>query len=234
MSLNPTPTSARPHALPWDRIDTVLVDMDGTLLDLAFDNFFWLELVPARYAAHHQLPEDRAREEIMTAYRRLEGSLAWYCIDHWADALGIDLRALKWEHRERIRYLPKATDFLADVRARGKRLWLVTNAHRAVLAVKVGQTGLDREVDELICAHDFDAPKESPEFWQRFSANARFDPRRTLLLEDSLSVLSAARAFGVAFTLAIRRPDSRLPARDIDEFPAIDGVHELMGFSDEA
>jgi putative hydrolase of the HAD superfamily len=42
-------------AIDWSRIDTVLLDMDGTLLDLRFDNWFWQELIPSRYAAAHGL-----------------------------------------------------------------------------------------------------------------------------------------------------------------------------------
>jgi putative hydrolase of the HAD superfamily len=228
MIADPPNAGRAAHVLPWDDIDTVLVDMDGTLLDLAFDNFFWLELVPELYAAQRRLPEEQARRELMQAYRALEGSLAWYCIDHWTDTLGIDLRALKRQHSDRIRYLPGATDFLAAVRARGKRVLLVTNAHREVLAVKVERTGLDREVDEMVSSHDFRAPKESSEFWQRFADGDRFDPRRTLLVEDSLSVLAAARAFGLRHMLAIRRPDSSQPPREISEFSAVDGVHALM------
>jgi len=218
--------SAAPH-IPWDRIDTVLVDMDGTLLDLAFDNYFWLELVPRHYAAQRRLPEHAARVELMQSYRALEGQLAWYCVDHWTAALGIDLRALSRQHSERICYLPMAPEFLAMVRARGKHLILVTNAHRDVLAVKVERTGLDREVDALVSSHDFRAPKESPAFWQRFHECGQFDPERTMLIEDSLSVLAAGRAFGLGYTLAIQRPDSSQPPRDISDFPAIDGVYVL-------
>ena len=204
-----------------------MVDMDGTLLDLAFDNFFWLDLVPRTYAHHHALPEDQARAALLKVYRDLEGTLAWYCIDHWTDRLGLDLRSLKREHGHLICYLPRAPEFLAAVRASGKRLLLVTNAHRAVLAVKVERTGLDREVDAMISSHDFDAPKESPEFWQRFQAHEAFDPARTLLIEDSLAVLAAAKAFGLRHTFAIRRPDSRQPAREIADFPSVDGIHAL-------
>jgi putative hydrolase of the HAD superfamily len=213
--------------IPWDHIDTVMVDMDGTLLDLAFDNFFWRELVPSRYASHRNLPEEEARQELAGRYKALEGTLEWYCIDYWSETLGLDIRALKWEHRERIQYLPKATEFLAAVRRRGKRLLLVTNAHPETLAVKVAQTGLDREVDSLISSHDYLSPKESQAFWQRFLAGEDFDPERTVLIEDSLSVLRAARTFGLKFTVAIRRPDSGQPPRQISSFPAVDGVYEL-------
>lgn len=220
-------TATTGATISWETVDTVLVDMDGTLLDLAFDNFFWLDLVPRTYAAHHGLAESRAREDLMRVYRDLEGTLAWYCIDHWTERLELDLRALKRQHRHRIRYLPGALEFLASVRSRNKRLLLVTNAHRAVLEVKVEQTGLDREVDAMISSHDFDSPKESPEFWQRLDAAVEFDSRRTLLVEDSVSVLEAARSYGVRHTVAIRRPDTNRPPREIDDFPSVDGVHAL-------
>ena len=213
--------------ISWERIDTVLVDMDGTLLDLAFDNFFWLELIPSHYAKRHGLSEDRAREELLARYRALEGRLAWYCIDHWSQDLNIDIRALKREHQHRIRFFPRATDFLASVRRRRKRLLLVTNAHPDTLAIKIEQTGLDKHVDDVFSSHEFDAPKETHEFWDRFHAREGFDPPRTLLIEDSVAVLKAASDFGLGSTLAIRCPDSRHPPRTIEQFPAVDGVHEL-------
>jgi len=203
--------------------------MDGTLLDLAFDNFFWLEVVPSSYAKRHRLSENDAREELLARYRALEGSLAWYCIDHWSEDLELDIRALKREHRHRIQFLPQATAFLASVRRRRKRLLLVTNAHPDTIAIKIEQTGLDRHVHGVVSSHEFHAPKEAREFWDRFHAGERFDPPRTLLIEDSLSVLQAAREFGVGSTVAIRCPDSRHPPRQIDRFPAVDGVRELTG-----
>jgi putative hydrolase of the HAD superfamily len=137
------------------------------------------------------------------------------------------LKTLKREHRERIRFLPGAQEFLASVRARGKRLSIVTNAHRDTFAVKAEHTGIDRLVDSVVCSHDFSAPKESEVFWRALEAHAPFDPRRTLLIEDSVSVLAAARDYGIAHTLAIRRPDSQLPARAIADFLSVDGVFEL-------
>jgi len=135
---------------------------------------------------------------------------------------------LKREHRERIRFLPGAQEFLASVRSRGKRVWIVTNAHRDTFAVKAEHTGLDRLVDSVVCSHDFAAPKESAAFWQALEAHEPFDRRRTLLIEDSLSVLAAARDYGIRHTVAIRRPDSQLPPRATPTFLGVDGVFELV------
>jgi putative hydrolase of the HAD superfamily len=214
--------------LPWSEIDTVLLDMDGTLLDLAFDNFFWLELVPSEYARLHGLEADQARAEIKRRYEQVVGSLPWYCVDHWSRELGLDIRALKWRHKHLIRYLPMVPEFLVAVRGRGKRLLLVTNAHRETLAVKVAQTGIDAYFDALHSSHDFDAPKESATFWRKLQLRLAFDCERTMLIEDSLAVLAAARDFGIRHTIAIRAPDSGQPARQIDGFSAVNGVADLI------
>jgi len=212
----------------WHAIDTVLVDMDGTLLDLSFDTFFWREVVPQRYARLNGLSVSAAQATLAPRFEAKMGTLEWYCLDHWARDLGLDLKTLKREHREHIRFLPGAQEFLASVRARGKRLIVVTNAHRDTFAVKAERTGIDRLVDSVVCSHDLSAPKESAAFWQALEAHEPFDGERTLLIEDSLTVLVAARKHGIRHTLAIRRPDSQLPPRPTPDFQSVDGVFELV------
>jgi putative hydrolase of the HAD superfamily len=221
-------TPAASSIVDWNAIDTVLVDMDGTLLDLNFDTFFWREAVPQRYATLHNLTVPEAQRSLEPRFEAKVGTLEWYCLDHWARDLNLDLKTLKREHRTRIRYLPGAQAFLASVRARGKRLSIVTNAHRDTFAVKAEHTGIDRLVDSVVCSHDFLAPKETAAFWQALGAHEPFDRERTLLIEDSLSVLAAARAYGIRHTLAIRRPDSQLPPRATPDFVGVDGVFELV------
>ena len=215
-------------AVDWDAVDTVLLDMDGTLLDLHFDKLFWRKVVPERYAREHGLTVAAAQATLAPRFEAKVGTLEWYCLDHWTRDLGMDLKALKHEHREHIRFLPGAQEFLASARARGKRLVVVTNAHRDTFAVKAGHTGIDRLVDSVVCSHDFAAPKESAAFWQALERHEPFDVQRTLLIEDSLAVLAAARAYGVRHMLAIRRPDSEQPARAIAGFASVDGVFELV------
>ena len=223
-----THRNTRP-VVAWNGVDTVLVDMDGTLLDLAFDNYFWTEFVPLHYAQAHGLSEQDARETLLARYRAIEGQLAWYSVDHWSEVLSLDIRSLKRAQRHRVRFLPGATDFLAWVRKQGKRVLLVTNAHPFTLQLKVAQTNLDSHVHAMVTSHSFDVPKETDRFWELFHAHERFDPERTVLIEDSLPVLEAAGRFGLAATVAIRCPDSRRPPRQIDGFPSVDGVHELLG-----
>jgi putative hydrolase of the HAD superfamily len=221
-------TPAAKSVVDWNCIDTVLVDMDGTLLDLSFDNLFWREIVPHRYARLRGMTVAAAQESLAPRFEAKVGTLEWYCLDHWTRDLGMDLKSLKREHRAHIRFLPGAQDFLARVRTRGKRVSIVTNAHRDTFAVKAEHTGIDRLVDSVVCSHDFAAPKESAAFWRALDRHEPFDAGRTLLVEDSLVVLAAARTYGVRHTVAVRRPDSLQPPRPTPGFLGVDGVFELV------
>jgi HAD superfamily hydrolase (TIGR01509 family) len=211
----------------WNEIDTVLLDMDGTLLDLAFDNYFWLELVPEAYGRRHGLEFQAARAELVARYESVAGQLSWYCLDHWTTELGLEIRDLKWRHRHLIAFLPGVVDVLRWMKRSGKTLIIVTNAHPDTLAVKLHQTRLDCLVDAIAISHHFGFAKEDAAFWRRLAEVHPFDANRTALLEDSLAVLETARSFGLSRTLAVRRPDSRKPPREMGGLPAIDGLVEL-------
>ena len=214
--------------LNWQKIDTVLLDMDGTLLDLHFDNHFWLEYVPARYAAKHGLSIDAAKSHCMTQYGAVAGTLDWYCIDSWTEKLGLDIALLKTEVDHLIAVLPHVTDFLDLLARAGKRRVLVTNAHQKSLTLKMDRTRLHHRLDRLISSHEIGLAKEHPEFWPRLREREPFDPARTLFVDDSLPVLRAARDYGVANLLAIRYPDRRQPIREVDEFPAVIDFEEII------
>lgn len=213
----------------WDSCDTVLLDMDGTLLDLSFDNWFWREAVPRCLARARGACAEATRRELFSHYARKQGSLDWYCLDYWTAALGLDLRALKSASSHRIRYLPGAREFLADARGSGKRLVLVTNAHGHTLEVKKAVSGLGRFFDECLSSHEFGAPKESVEFWPRLGRRLGLEPARTLFVDDSHPVLDAAAGFGLAGVVAVTRPDTRQPARAAGRYTSVERVADLVG-----
>ena len=217
-----------PTPLPdWSAIDTVLLDMDGTILDLKFDNHFWLELVPAKFAAVNALTVDAAKARLVPLFAAKQGTLEWYSIEHWSRELDLNLPALKREASEHIAWLPEAERFVRRIRALSKRLILVTNAHAETLAVKDEQLDFRGHFDAMYSSHVFGAPKENIAFWERLIEREPFDRTRALFVDDSLPVLRAARAFGIAWIYAIAHPDSTRPRREIVEFPAVNALHEL-------
>jgi putative hydrolase of the HAD superfamily len=212
----------------WSRIETVLLDMDGTLLDLHFDNHFWLEHVPLRYAERHGMEPAEAIAELMPRFRAAEGTLQWYCLDHWSRELDLDIVALKREVAHLIRVLPQVETFLGRVRRAGKRLVLVTNAHFDALALKMEHTGLEMYFDRIVSSHSFGTPKETPGFWHSLQQIEVFDGATTLFADDSLPVLRAARDYGVRHLVAMRQPDTKRPAREIEEFVSVQNLAELL------
>jgi putative hydrolase of the HAD superfamily len=214
--------------LPWHEIDTVLLDMDGTLLDLHFDNHFWQVYVPEKYAERHGLSHGDAHDECFRRYDAKAGTLDWYCVDYWTEALDLDIVALKEEVAHLIQVHPDVTDFLSAAKAASKRVVLVTNAHHKSLDLKMLRTGLERYFDAIHSSHSFGLAKENPDFWTALWTVEPFDPERTLLADDSLPVLRSAAAYGLRHLLAIRKPDTRLPAKDTAEFPAIDRFSQVM------
>ncbi|MEJ2396742.1 MAG: GMP/IMP nucleotidase [Gammaproteobacteria bacterium] len=212
----------------WQQIHTVLLDMDGTLLDLHFDNYFWREHVPLRFAEKHQISVDHAKDRLFPQFREKEGTMEWYCVDYWSDTLDLDIAMLKAEVDHLISIHPYVLEFLSQVRAAGKTLALVTNAHQKSLMLKLERTALHNHLDHVICSHDFGMPKENPQFWDKLKGRLPFENNSSLLIDDSLAVLRSARGYGIRWLLAVRNPDSKTPPRTIDEFEAIDSFSQIL------
>lgn len=215
------------HSLPWADIDTVLLDMDGTLLDLHFDNHFWLEHLPQRYAELHGISRALADAELLPLFRSHAGTLPWYCTDFWSRELKLSVRDLKREVSHLIALRPHADVFLAALRAAGKRVVLITNAHRDSLSLKMERVELAPYFDRLISSHDYGFPKEDQQFWFALQQDFAFSPARTLFIDDSLPILRSAQRYGIAHLRAISHPDSRLGAKPSEEFIAIEDYRLL-------
>lgn len=214
--------------LNWHEINTVFLDMDGTLLDLHFDNHFWLEHLPVRLAEQRGTTPEEVRAYLHERYTAMEGTLDWYCLDYWQNHLGTDLVALKHEIADRIAIRAHVGRFLESLRERGKRVVLLTNAHQKSVGLKFGYVVLEHYFDHIITSHSLGLPKEHPDFWQKLSEVEVFDPAHSLFIDDNLHVLRAAKAHGVKHLLAIHQPDSQQPPKDTQEFTAVECYTQLL------
>ena len=212
--------------LDWDNIETVMLDMDGTLLDLHFDNYFWLHYVPQCYARQNKLADEQAKQALLQRYAEVRGSLDWYCVDFWTDELDMDIARLKHELAEKIVIRPEVDDFLQWLNQHHKQVWLVTNAHPASLDLKMEKTGLHGHFDRLIHSHALGLAKEHTGFWEKLQDTASYRPQNTLLIDDNFEVLASARAYGIAHCLGIHLPDSQ------SEPVAHNDYYTIRNFSD--
>ena len=214
--------------IDWNLIDTVLLDMDGTLLDRHFDDHFWLDHVPMRYAQKNGMSRADARDKLHRLFRSQENTLNWTNLDYWSDQLGLDIPVLKEELNHLIAVHPFVTEFLQFLRQHGKGIYLVTNAHSKTLALKMRQTCIGHHFDGIVSAHDLGLPKEDPAFWGKLQERIPFTPERTMLGEDSETNLGTAELFGIRYLIHVGRYSSQSAPAISDRFHTIHYFSELV------
>ena len=214
--------------MSWSDIDDVLLDMDGTILDRHFDNFFFEEELPRRYAKQHGLPFESACERLMELYRSVEGELDWTDLSYWTRVLNIDVIALTKELDHIIGFLPDAVEFMEQLRRLGKRVTVVTNAHASGTAIKVAKTGLDRHVDRIVTAFDVGYLKMRKEYWPESQRLLGFNPLRSLYVDDDEACLAAAELHGIGQIFHSSKSSSRLPSHPSQRFRSIESLTPLI------
>lgn len=198
--------SILPSKADWQNIDTILLDMDGTILDLAYDNYFWLEHVPEKYAEKNKLDIHEAKTYVIDAIQSKRGTLDWYCTDYWSDAFDLNIKKLKHDIRHRVRLLDETLEFL-EWAAANKRVIMATNSHRDGLEVKLSTCKIEKYFDRLVTSHDYGHPKEEQAFWTQLCHQENIQKERALFVDDNADVLSSAKQFGIAYIAGIEQAD---------------------------
>ncbi len=222
-------TTSRPSiSLPWDSIDTVLLDMDGTLLDLHFDNYFWAEYVPRCYAKKTGLSLTESKSKLADYSDRVRGQLEWYCLDYWSEKLALDIEALKKEVDHKILFRPQVIEFLDFLKTNKKRIILATNAHPKTLELKLMRTDFSGYFSVLSSSHEIGYPKEEIAYWEALTHKYTITPKRSLFIDDSLPVLQAANQFGIRYLLGIAKPDLQKDEVDCSPYTGIRDFSQLF------
>jgi len=209
-------------------VQFVLLDMDGTLLDKYFDDYFWEHLVPEKYAEKHNVTFGRAKEDLMEKYRAHEGTLNWTDLDFWSGELNIDIPALKEQIRHLIEVHPHVEDFLKLMRQQNKKIFLVTNAHYKSIELKFRKTRIGKYFDAVLSSFDVGYPKESRKFWEIAEMRLGFDKHKALFVDDTEEILKTAKKYGIKYVLYKARSNSKIEPKGSDEFAHIIDFGELI------
>ncbi len=227
--MSPDPRCEKhPPTVPWDAIDTILLDMDGTLLDKHFDDYFWEQYVPEHYSLLHDITVEEAKSRLVARYHQVRETLDWSDLHFWSRELGLDLPELKLRINHLIGVHPYVVDFLEYCLKLRKKLFLITNAHSSALSIKLEKTAIGAWFDRVVCAEEVGFAKEEPGFWTRLEQMLVFDRGRTLLVDDTEQVLFTAKAHGIAHLLFVARPSSRERVAYSCHFPSIEFFKELL------
>lgn len=221
-------TDIRQGTIDWRQIDTVLLDMDGTLLDRHFDDYFWLCYVPENYALSHGLEIDEARRRLHAEFERHQGTLAWSDLDFWSRELQLDIPALKRRIDALVAVHPYVTEFLEFCQQQQKEIYLVTNAHRQTLEIKMARAPLLGYCQGVVCAEEMGRAKEEAEFWPRLQKRLGYRKKSTMLADDNERVLAAAEQHGLGGLVHIARASSRSPITPSVRYTSIIDFRELI------
>lgn len=212
----------------WSSVNKVFLDLDGTLLDKYFDDYFWEEYVPVIYSKANNVSHANARQKLLSTYKRVESTLQWTDLDYWSEQLELDIPQLKKDISHLVKMRPSVIEFLEYMQNLGKDIYLVTNAHPTTLSIKMECVDLTPFFLRKICSKDVGAAKEQPEFWHRLQDLLPFDRETTLFIDDTANVLDSAHGYGLTKLVHIAKPSSRLPSQYSEDYLSIDHFHELM------
>ncbi|MGC2064242.1 MAG: HAD-IA family hydrolase [Thermodesulfovibrionales bacterium] len=214
--------------IPFDKVKYVLLDMDGTLLDKYFDDYFWEHLLPEKYAEKQGMTFGRAKEELLAKYKIHEGTLNWTDIDFWSKEVDIDIPALKEQMRHLIEVHPHVEDFLKTMRRHKKKIFLLTNAHYKVLDIKLRKAEIGKYFDAAITSFEIGYPKERLEFWEKAARLLGFDKEQSLFIDDTKAVLRTARAFGIRYIFYKAYASSRAEKGRSRQYMVLDDFRDLL------
>ena len=214
--------------IDWIEIETVMLDMDGTLLDKHFDDYFWEEHVPTVYAQENGMNFWDAYEELMGKYRSKEGTLEWTDIEYWSKELGLNIAEMKSKMNHLIQVHPYVIDFLKFCRENVKKVYLVTNAHSKTLAIKMANTEIEPYFDKIVCSEEIGVAKEDPIFWEKLEKMLSLDRNKCLLADDNELVLESAEKYGIKQLIFVAKSSSKKPVAYSNKFPSIVFLKELM------
>lgn len=214
--------------IPLKDIKYILLDMDGTLLDKYFDDYFWEHLVPEKYAEKNNITFGHAKEELMTKYRRHEGTLNWTDIDFWSRELDLDIPALKEQIKHLVEVHPHVEDFLKACKVHKKKVFLLTNAHFKSIDIKFKKTGIGRYFDKVISSFDMGCPKEDIPFWEKAESILHFEKEKSLFIDDTEAILRTAKEYGIGYIIHKTAASSKNKGKRSKEFPSIEDFGELM------
>ena len=216
------------NSIDWNQIDEILLDLDGTLLDLNFDLHFWLEYLPIIYSEKHKVRIEDAKNMLLKMLDAEIGTLNWYCLDFWSNKLDLDIVQLKRNVSHLIQVHPNVDEFLTQAKLMNKKIYLVTNAHRKTINLKMQATKIEHYFDAIISSHDLGFAKQQQHFWHELARNIGLKKERAIFFDDSQDVLNAARKFNIGQIIAISKPSSKLAAKEVSGFINIENFSQAM------
>ncbi len=214
--------------IPIHDIQFILLDMDGTLLDKYFDDYFWEHLVPEKYSEKHNITFGKAKDELFMRYKAHEGTLNWTDLDFWSNELKLDIPALKEQIKHLIEVHPHVELFLKEMKSQKKKVFLLTNAHYKSIELKFKKTRIGKYFDSVLSSFDVGYPKEDLMFWKEAERILQFRKDRSLFIDDTEMILKIAKEYGIRYIVHKAQASSKTKPQKSNEFIHIIDFRDIL------
>ena len=194
-------------------IECLLIDMDGVILDNAYDNDFWQNQIPQVIADNKGIAFDDAKRLAIQIFNYKKNTKDWYDVDYWSNMLDIDIEAQKRSEKSfsRISLYDGVIDTLNALKNKIKII-LITNAHRKTLNIKLEKYNLTPYFDEMVCAHELNYVKEDIQLWYMLRSKYKLDYEKTVLVEDTINNINVGLSAGISGAIYVG--DEKFTASD--------------------
>ena len=200
----------------------LIFDLYGTLVDIHTeeDALVWdkTALFFGFYGAHYTGPSLKAAFEAQLQARKAQAGQSYECfpdipfeqimaalfrgkgVEENADALGFQAAQLfRISSIEYVRLYPHVLESLARLRAKGYRLWLLSNAQEAFTRYELRHLELLDAFDGVYISSCFGCRKPDVRFFRALLDEQKLDPRQCLMIgNDRETDIAGAKAAGLA------------------------------------
>jgi HAD superfamily hydrolase (TIGR01549 family) len=133
----------------------VSFDLDGTITDGSFADSVWLEGIPRYYAEKEEISVEEAKTEVKKQYDEMgKTKLEWYDPNFWIKKFDLDIspKEVLDSFKNKIRIFPEAPKILQDLKKKGLRLIVISNAHREFVDLQLTETRIAKYFDHVFSA----------------------------------------------------------------------------------
>jgi putative hydrolase of the HAD superfamily len=199
----------------------ILSDLDGVILDLAYDKKFWELWLPEQVTRQTNKSIEEAKAEIMTEIDIQRGTLNFYDLNYWDDLLNVDCMQIFQEKEERCSYLAGSYEALQRLSTLKNPKYILTNGDPRIQEYKAETQNFLEFFDSIFYSMHAGYPKESKEFWALARHNLNLEFEDAIFIDDDLKVVKAATKAGIKQVAWITPGKNRILQNGVETFASL-------------
>jgi putative hydrolase of the HAD superfamily len=199
----------------------ILSDLDGVILDLAYDKKFWELWLPEQVTRQTNKSIEEAKAEIMTEIDIQRGTLNFYDLNYWDDLLNVDCMQIFQEKEERCSYLAGSYEALQRLSTLKNPKYILTNGDPRIQEYKAETQNFLEFFDSIFYSMHVGYPKESKEFWALARHNLNLEFEDAIFIDDDLKVVTAAAKAGIKQVAWITPGKNRILQNRVETFASL-------------